>query len=349
MNRLHWRVFPPRSRRGASDSGVMFKPALAALLLILEATVGLLMPPPASTRQFVDRIISDHVRVRIAAEREWFGRDAVVDLERCWQFMDRATGSMPRRVLVVVNWDSADTTAEYENGTIRIGMDRPAAASDARSFLLHCGGREMARLGLLGLSQGRAAREESSFLLEGMSELLVHEYEASNRNLEGDWAIAHMLDRMKRLGFAQQSQWSVFAGKQHSLMTAAPGATFLMTCRELHGRDSLFKLFDSLKGSNLQEALFSAFKTPPAALESTWLQRVRDYDVSQDVTATTAEDAPHLQKMTAVGNPGGSLQVRLYLKDNASGLLPEGVFVLDIDIGADHADAGGLGWRRTVF
>jgi hypothetical protein len=191
----------------------------------------------------------------------------------------------------------------------------------------------MARLGLLGLSLGRAAREESRFLLEGMSELLVHEYEASNRNLGGAWVIAHMLGQMKGLGLAQQSQWSVFAGTQHSLRTAAPGVTFLMTCRELHGRDSLFKFFEALKRSNLRDALSSAFKTPPATLESTWLQRVRDYDVSQDVTATTAEDAPYLDKMAAVGSPGGSLHVRLYLKDRASDLLPEGVFVLETTSG----------------
>ena len=307
----------------------MFRPFLATLLLILCAGAILFLPTPASARQFTDRIISEHVRVRIPTEREWFGRDAVMDLERCWQFMDRAIGAMPRRVLVVVSWDSADATTEYENGTIRIGMQRPAAASDARFFLLHCGGREMARLGLLVLSEGRAAREESRFLLEGMSELLVHEYEASNRNVEGAWVIAHMLDRMKRLGFAQQARWSAFAGTQHSLLTAAPGATFLMTCREQRGRDSLFKFFDALKRSNLQEALSTAFKSTPAVLESTWLQRVRDYDVSQDVTATTAEDAPSLQQMTAVGSLGGSLHVRLYLKDRAANLLPEDIFVLD--------------------
>ena len=223
-------------------------------------------------------------------------------------------------------------------------MQRPAAASDARFFLLHCGGREMARLGLLVLSEGRAAREESRFLLEGMSELLVHEYEASNRNVEGAWVIAHMLDRMKRLGFAQQARWSAFAGTQHSLLTAAPGATFLMTCREQRGRDSLFKFFDALKRSNLQEALSTAFKSTPAVLESTWLQRVRDYDVSQDVTATTAEDAPSLQQMTAVGSLGGSLHVRLYLKDRAANLLPEDIFVLDATSGQiAQAQAGSDG------
>jgi len=128
MSRLHWRAFPSKSRRGASDSGVMFRPALVLLLLILGASVGLVVPPPASTRQLEDRVISEHVRIRISTEREWLGRDVVMDLERCWQFMDRATGSMPRRVLVTVSWDSADTTTEYESGTIQIGMDRPATA-----------------------------------------------------------------------------------------------------------------------------------------------------------------------------------------------------------------------------
>ena len=325
----------------------MFKPALLLPLLILGASVGLYIPRPASPRQLEDRVTSDHIRVRISVEREWLGRDAVNDLERCWQFMERATNSMPRRILIIVSWDSADTTTDYDNGTIRIGMDQPATASDARSVLLHCGGREMARLGLLGLSMGRAAREESSFLLEGMSELLVHEFEASNRNLGGVWVMAHMLGRMGQLGFAQQSRWSDFAGTQHSLRTAAPGATFLITCRELRGRDSLFKFFDSLKDNKLPEALSAAFKTTPAVLESTWLKRVRDYDVSQDVTATTEEDAPYLEKATAAGSAGKPLVVRLYLKDRASNLLPEGVFVQDTKSGqVVQARAGSDGVER---
>jgi hypothetical protein len=326
----------------------MFRPALPLLLtLILGAGINLFLPPPGCAQQLTDRVISEHIRVRIPTEREWFGRDAVVDLERCWQFMNRSIGAMPRRVLIVVTWDNGDTTTEYENGTIRIGMGQPAAASDPKFFLLHSGGREMARLGLLGLSEGRANREESRFLLEGMSELLVHEYEASNRNIEGAWVIAHMLEGMKRLGFAQQAQWPALAGARHSLMTAAPGATLLITCRELHGRDSLFKLFDFLKRSNLQEALSAAFKSSQAVLESTWLQKVRDYDVTRDVTATTAEDAPSLETMTAVGSSGSSLHVHLYLKDRVSNLLPEGIFVLDTASGQTlQAQAGSEGADR---
>lgn len=327
---------------------VMFRPALPLLLtLILGAGVNLFPAPPDSAGQLTDRVISEHIRVRIPTEREWFGRDAVVDLEQCWQFMNRAVGTMPRRVMIVVSWGNADTSSEYETGTISVGMSGPAAAPDPKFFLVHSAGREMARLGLLGLSEGRADRRESWFLLEGMSELLIHEYEASNRNVEGAWVIAHMLEGMKRLGFAQQAQWPALAGGRHSLLTAAPGATFLIMCRELRGRDSLFKLFDSLKRSNLQEALSVAFKSSPAVLESTWLQRVRDYDISQDVTATTAEDAPALGTMTAVGSPGSPLRVRLYLKDRASDLLPEGIFVLDTASGQTvQAQAASEGAER---
>ena len=308
---------------------VMFRPALPLLLtLILGACVDLVATRD-SAGQVTDRVISDHIRLRLPTERENFGRDAVVDLEQCWQFMNRAIGTMPRRVMIVVSWANADTSCEYETGSISVGMSGAAAATDPKFFLVHSAGREMARLGLLGLSEGRADRQESRFLLEGMSELLIHEYEASNRNVEGAWVIAHMLEGMKRLGFAQQAQWPALSEGRHSLLTAAPGATFLIMCRELRGRDSLFKLFDALKRSNLQDALSTVFKSSPAVLESTWLQRVRDYDISQDVTATTEQDAPTLDTMTAVGRAGSSLQVRLFMKDQASNLLPEGIFVQD--------------------
>jgi len=309
---------------------VMFRPALPLLLtVILGSCVNLFLAPRDSAGQVTDRVISEHIRVRLPTERENFGRDAVVDLEQCWQFINRAVGTMPRRVLVVVSWGSADISSEYETGTISVGMSGPAGATDPKFFLIHSAGREMARLGLLGLSEGRADRQESRFLLEGMSELLIHEYEASNRNVEGAWVIAHMLEGMKRLGFAHQAQWPALDGGQHSLLTAAPGATFLIMCRELRGRDSLFRLFDALKRSNLQDALSTVFKSSPAVLESTWLQRVREYDIPQDVTATTEQDAPTLDTVTAVGSAGSSLQVRLYMKDRASDLLPEGIFVQD--------------------
>ncbi len=325
----------------------MLKPAFARLVLILGVCSGFLAGRPASSGQLADRIVSEHVRLRITAEREWFGRDVVPDLERFWQFMNRSTGNMPRRVLVVVSWDTQDSTTDYESATIKIGMDRPAATTDPKSFLVHCGGREMARLGLLALSEGRASRSESRFLLEGMSEMLVHEYESSSRSLGGAWVIAHMLGLMKQLGFGPMAQWPALAGFDHTLTTSAPGVTFLMMCREMHGRESLFKFFDVLKKTNLQDALSIAFKAPPSVLESTWLQKVRDYDTSQEITTTVAEDAPSLEKMTAGRTPGSSLRVRLYLKDRSSDLLPEAVFVVDTASGQiTQAQPGSEGAER---
>jgi hypothetical protein len=333
MNRPHWRVIPVKKAPGAGESGVMLKPALIRLAVILGVCAGFLVSTPVSSGQLADRIVSDHIRLRITAEREWFGRDVVPDLERFWQFMNRATGNMPRRILVVLSWETSDSTTDYEGATINVGMDRPAATADPKAFLLHCGEREMARLGLLALSQGRASRSESRFLLEGMSEMLVHEYESSARTLGAAWVIAHMLGQMKQLGFGPMSQWPALSGVQHNLATSAPGITFLMMCRELHGRESLFKFFDILKRTNLQDALSTAFKTPPAALESAWLQKVRDYDISQEVTTTAAEEAPFLEKMTAGRTPGSALRVRLYVKDRSSDVLPGGVFVTDVASG----------------
>ena len=173
MNRPPWQAFPSDSGWGFRNSAVMFRPGLITTILLLTAVVLGAAPVPEAP-QTLDRIVSEHVRVRMPAEREWLGHEVIMELERRWQFMNRTIGNMPRRVLLVASWETPETSYDYENATIMIGMDTAAASSDARSYLLHAAGRELARLGLLDLSRGAAAKEECRFLLEGMAKILVH-------------------------------------------------------------------------------------------------------------------------------------------------------------------------------
>jgi hypothetical protein len=280
-----------------------------------------------------DRILSEHVRVRVPIEREWLGRDTIMDLERCWRFMNAATGEgLPRRILVVIDWDSTATTTNYQESSILVGMSQSAAAADTKNYLLHGSALEMARLGLYYLSGGAALREDSEFLLEGMAEILVHEYERSSRSLGGAWIICHLLDRMKLLGLKVQTSWTTFSGGRHDLRAASPGITFLATCRELHGRERVLKLFESLRKGNLQQSLAAAFKTNAMVLEEEWLKRVRGYRAVDDVTVTSEDDAPQLLKAVpepAAGKAGTSLQLRLFVKDGTNDLYPQGVFLQD--------------------
>jgi hypothetical protein len=253
-------------------------------------------------------------------------------VERCWQFIKAAIGGIPKKLLVTVDWETDRGFVNLQDASITIGMAQPAAAADPKSFLLHAVAREMSRLGLLISSEGRAARPESRFLLEGMSEILAHDYERTSRNLGGAWVIAHFLGRMKLLGLARQSsEPEIWGSDVHTLRSAAPGITFLVSCREQFGREKLFKFFESLKKNDVSQALFDAFRTRPEALESTWLQKVRDYDVSQEITTTSAEDAPALERVTvaAPASPGRPLQLHFFVRDRLSNLSPDALFVHD--------------------
>ncbi len=302
---------------------------IAALIPLAAASLG--------RAQTVDRIISDHVRVRVPIERQWLGTDSILDLERCWRFMNAATdGSLPRRVLVIIDWDGQANVAAYQDSSISIGMSRPAAAADPKAFLLHNCLLEMARMGLYGLSRGATDREENQFVTEGMAEILVHEYERNSRSLGAAWIICRMLDRMNLLAFKAQTSWTAFSGGRHDLRAASPGITFLLTCRDLHGRDRLLKFFEALRKGNLQESLAAAFKTNPLVLEEEWLKRVRSYQPGGDLTFTTDDDVPQLLKTVLVpeaGRPGTQLQLRLFVKDGSNNLYPWGVFLQDESTG----------------
>jgi hypothetical protein len=280
-----------------------------------------------------DRIISEHIRIRIPLERQWLGRDTISDLERCWKFMAAATdNSLPRQALVTIQWDNAISTADFRSGTISIGMGDPAAASDLRAFVVHNAARQLARLGLSYLSQGAAFREDTEFLAEGMAEILVREYEHTARSLGTAWVVACFLDDMKLLGLSAQAPWTAFSGGKLTPRATAPGVTFLITCRELHGRDKLPKLFAAMSNRNLEQSLAAVFRTSAASLETAWLQRVRASGDTEDIILTSLEDAPQLQQVTmepANCRPGNTLQFRLAIRDNDKDLSSDGVFLRD--------------------
>jgi hypothetical protein len=280
-----------------------------------------------------DRITSEHIRIRIPLERQWLGRDTVSDLERCWKFLDVATDhSLPRQVLVIIRWDNAVSGADFKTGAISIGMGDPAAASDMGAYIVHSAARQLARLGLSYLSRGAAFREDTEFLAEGMAEILVREFEHSARSLSAAWVLARLLDDMRLLGFSTQSSWSAFSGGRQSLRNTAPGVTFLVTCRELHGRDKLLKLFEAMNKANLEQSLATVFRASAASLEAAWLQRVRAYKDSDDIIVTTLEDAPRLQQITtepATCLPGNALKLGLLIKDSGRNLSSDGVFLQD--------------------
>jgi hypothetical protein len=74
-----------------------------------------------------------------------------------------------------------------------------------------------------------------------------------------------------------------------------------------------------------------AFKAPASDLENTWLKKVREYQIPDEL-ASKAGDAPQLVKMVAVpktAKPGTSIQLNLYIEDAASDLIPENIFVKD--------------------
>ncbi len=325
-------------------------PTIAALLVLFSV-------PFVHAQSMDDRIRSQHVRIRIPREREWMGRDSATELERCWRFMNAATGdNLPRVVLVVIDWSSSATVTNFQDSSISVGMSQSSATADARSFLSHQSAREMARLGLFQLSRGATARAENEFLAEGMAETLVHEYERSSRSLTAAWVISRQLDNMKLLGFDVQTAWASFSGGRRDLRAASPGITFLETCRELYGRDKIIKLFESLRKASFRESLKLVFKTEPEALEEEWLKRVRTHPEVEEVTVTTSEDAPQLLKTIPIPEtckPGSSLQLRLFIRDGTNDLTPWGIFLQDDASGrilqAQAAQQKGAGYFTVII
>lgn len=307
------------------------KLALHALRLLLLS--GFMLSPGRIPAQFVENIVSDHVRIRVPVEREWIGRDIIPDLERCWQFIDRAiAGKLPRRVLVVGDWSRPASWTHLQEATVFIGVDEPAAASSLRDFLLHCAAREMARMALLELSGGEAGRGGSRALLDGMCEIYAYEFRGSARGLGSAWTLTHLMDRAAELGLARLVSSEREPGASAGICATAPGMTFLLACRQMYGRESLIKLFDAMRKEATLAALSRAFRSTPAQLESGWLQRVREYDSTPDVTVTIDADAPLLKQMTltpAAARPGSTVRVRLEVEDASSNLQACGIFVED--------------------
>jgi hypothetical protein len=269
--------------------------------------------------------------MRMPVGREALARDMILEIERCYGFMNKATGSsLPRKILIRVDWDPPDSSCNLQTASINVGMNQPDKLADLNALLLHKAGREIARLGLLELSQG-AQREDTEFLFEGMIEILEHEYEHSARSLEAAWTISKLLDEMQLLGFSTQRSWSKFSAGKRCLRSAAPGITLLSTLRELQGRERPLKLFEALKKSSLTESLALAFKAPSTEVEAAWLKKVREYPIADEITITP-EDAPQLLQASTVpetGQSGAELQLRLYLKNRLGNLLPDGVFIND--------------------
>jgi len=291
----------------------------------------LLPGPPLRAQTMDDSIVAKHMRIRIPVERQWLGRDTIVELERCWDFVRRATrGNLPGRVLVVIDWKDAASTFDAARCVISIGMNHPAAAKDLKGFLLHNAARELARMALLNLSEGGVSKEENRFLSEGMAEILAREFSSTTKRLGTAWAICYYLDRMNPLGLKElANRPELLSGRD--LRAAAPGITFLTLCRELYGRDRILKLFELLAKKSLEDSLALAFRPPATLLEAEWLKRVRSYTPGE-VTVAGEEVAPVLDKVAFVpeqGKAGATLAMRVFARDGDRDLLPNGIFVVD--------------------
>ena len=299
--------------------------AVTSMVVILGAH------PPRLPAQALDRIVSEHVRIRVPAEQEWLGRDVIVDLERCYLFVHRLTGkSLPRWVLVTVNWSEGETRLDRENAQITLGMR--GAAADSRAYLMHHAAREMGRLALLVLSEGNAGLVENRFLLEGMAEIIAHEFEGSSRGLGAAWARCHLLDRMQPLSFEALASWDRFSAGRQDLASASPGITLLLTGRSLRGRERLLRLFEAMRNKSPTESLAEAFKLPASALQKMWLERVRGYRPEEKLTVASEEAAPALDRVAVepdAAKAGTTLRIRAFIRDRSNDLAPEGVFLED--------------------
>ncbi len=273
--------------------------------------------------QQLGRVNSDHVTIELPAERELVGRGLIGDLERCYVYMNRSIGgALPRRVTVTLDWGAAENRCNRRAGHITIGLGRPGADAGGKDGIFHAIAREMARLGLLNISEG-AAREDTEFLFEGMIEILVHEFDHSSRSLESAWAIAKLLDAGEGLGLARQRSWTDFSGGVRNHRNAAPGITFLKTFRDLQGRTRPVKFFEALKKRSLLKALEIAFKASGDELERVWLERVRDYRIPEEILVDEAR-APRLVRIESVEE-----NLRMVIEDTDGDLGAGGVFVRD--------------------
>jgi hypothetical protein len=326
----------PDMRLSAFVRSEMVKSSIRILNLVAFTILGFSLM--ASGRSGSGLIVSDHLRLQAPADRVWLARDSVVEMERCWQFINKATGGMlPRQIIVIISMDSVEPSINLKESIITIGLGNPEASYDMKSFLEHSAAREMARMGLINLSGRTGSKSDDEFLISGMAEILVHEYTQSTRSLKSAWIIAHYLDRMKLLGLKIQSDWVSFSEGKFNLRAASPGITFLEFCRDLYGREKLRKLFENLKKGSLSQGLYATFKSTAEDLERDWLQKVREYNEISDITVDSDEDAPQFKRVELIPNiaqAGTSLQIRLFLTDAGNNLNPSGVFLRDESSGS---------------
>lgn len=279
-----------------------------------------------------ESVASRHLRLRIPAERQTFGRENISDLERCWEFVHAAAGGqLPSRVLVIIEWQDASTSIDAELSSISLGMNDPSALKDSNGFLLHNAARGLARLALANLMGDGASKPENRFLLDGMSEMLAHEFSNSVRRLGAAWTICHYVDKISPLELMRLSGRSEFSGNSQDLIGAAPGITFLTFCSEVYGRDRVLKLFDSLAKKSLEDSLAAAFKTRVPVLETEWLNRVRGYE-PKEISISVDEPGPALDRVLfnpEQARPGAALVVQLYAHQGRSDLGSAGIFLVD--------------------
>jgi hypothetical protein len=313
-------VFPRICRRAS----------LSRSLVLLAVVVLAALPSRAQAGRVTDNIVSDHVRVILPTEREWFGREVVPELERCWQFMFRATGqTLPRKIVVSIDWEGTATTSDPMTGAVGVGLGSSAAVRDRRGYIVHAVARETARVGLIGATLGGVLRADMEGVIGGMSEILAHEYDQTIRTLNGAWAIAYLMDRVQALALSRTVAMDPSPAGVHDLHSASPWITFLLTAREVHGRERLQKFFEALRKLPFEQSFTFAFKTPISAMEESWLKKVRSYALV-DADATAPEDAPTLRAIQISPDPvspGSTLDVRLEIEDRGNDILQGGVYL----------------------
>jgi hypothetical protein len=304
---------------------------IPGILIILMGLMSLVPVCPEAYSQQMKDITSEHLLMRLPQERTLLGREVLIDLERFYKFLDGAIDAkLPRQIALLVDWERQESRTNYRDVSIIVGMNQPVA-SGTRTFLLKESMREIARFGLLELSQG-AERPDYEFLYEGMIEILVNEFNHTSRSLESAWVISKFLDEMGQLSLETQRSWPDFSKDHRCFRNAAPGITFLLTFRELEGRDKPGKFFKALRRANLSKSLEETFDKTASELEAIWLRKVRQHRIPDEITIS-AEEAPQLFETTLIPEavePGDQLKVRFQFKKTEGVLLPDGVFIRDL-------------------
>ena len=81
-----------------------------------------------------------------------------------------------------------------------------------------------------------------------MAEILACEYEQARAGVwDAAWVRCHLMDRMEPLSLSALASWERFSDGRQDQRAASPGITFLLTCREMSSRESLLKLFQSMR------------------------------------------------------------------------------------------------------